>query len=593
MRRLSKAAILTVPNPGQLQTTMRLRLRSIFKPAAALTAVTLLAVTPNIAAAQSQSRLTSTAGAYLAARAAAFRFDLDIAAQYYRVVFERNPTDTRLAATILSLWVEAGEIDDAAQIAEAVIAADPGYELARMVLASVAIKDDEFDVAELHLDAVAGDPFSVLVTGLIRGWLEVGLGDVDAALAALDERPGSDLLTAFHAALIADLDGRSEEALSRMGPIYEPDQSQRLSEAYARMLARAGMADDAEQVVVAFLEIVPDHPRLLALLEEIRAGSPIAPMVATAGEGVSEVFYGLASSLLSNEEFDIAINFLQLSRYLGAASDLPIVLLGQLFQSQRRDREAVRVFDSVSAGSPYGTLIAIAASVSDQRRGFAEEAIARLAPIVEADPGNVAAADALSGFYRSQSRWPDAERVLSGAIDAVESFSEADWTLFFGRGIAYERMGEWENAEADFRRALLLSTDEPEVLNYLGYSWLERGENYLEALEIIQLAVEQNPDSGHIIDSLGWAYYKLGNYTAAVATLEIAVELTPSQPDIHEHLGDAYWRAGRTLEAVFQWSHALIYDPEPDVSERIEDKITNGLPDVEEGVPIEGILEIN
>jgi Flp pilus assembly protein TadD len=151
--------------------------------------------------------------------------------------------------------------------------------------------------------------------------------------------------------------------------------------------------------------------------------------------------------------------------------------------------------------------------------------------------------------------------------------------IYYFRGICNERSKQWPNAEADFKKALQLSPDQPLVLNYLGYSWIDQGVNLDDGMRMIERAVEQRADDGYIVDSLGWAYYRLGNYDEAVKNLEHAVELKPEDPTINDHLGDAYWRAGRVLEARFQWSHARDLNPEPDDLAKIEDKLKSGLPD--------------
>src|SRR5690606_33991930 len=143
------------------------------------------------------------------------------------------------------------------------------------------------------------------------------------------------------------------------------------------------------------------------------------------------------------------------------------------------------------------------------------------------------------------------------------------WTLFYFRGIAYERAKQWDKAEADLLQALALFPEQPHVLNYLGYSWVDQGMHLDEAMDMIARAVELRPNDGYIVDSLGWAHYRLGNYEEAVRELERAVELRPEDPVINDHLGDAYWKVGRRLEARFQWAHARDLDPEPDALEEI------------------------
>lgn len=569
---------------------MRLR-PHLLRSCAALAVATALSISmPSTAGAQMFDVGPSVAGAYLAARAAEIRYDLAAAAAFYSEVYERDPGNIALGARILSLWVEAGQVRRATNIAESILAADRGYEPARLVLAAEAIKDGDFGDARGHLEAIAGDSFTDLSTTLLVGWIEFGEGDTDAALARLAE--GGDngaLLTDFHAALIADLEGRSDEALALIEPLYDPAQSQRVIEAYVRILARTGDVPQAVAVAAQFLEEVPDHPRLADLLAQIESGADIAPMVETAGEGAAEVFYGLASTLIAAEQFQVGINYLQIARYIGPSSDLATILLGQLLQAQDRYAEAVQVFDSLGEDSLYAANAIIAASIADASRGMSDGAIARLQPLVEADPANAQAADALASIYRSEMRWQDANDVLSATIDALESIDARHWRLFYARGISFERVGDWDDAERDFRRALVLSPDQPDVLNYLGYSLIDQGVNYVEALDMIQRAVEQRPNSGYIIDSLGWAYYKLGDYETAVAILERAIELAPTQPEVHEHLGDALWRAGRRLEAQFQWNHTLNYDPPADMRERIETKLEDGLSETTEGA---GVMEI-
>ena len=184
----------------------------------------------------------------------------------------------------------------------------------------------------------------------------------------------------------------------------------------------------------------------------------------------------------------------------------------------------------------------------------------------------------LGDILRGRSRWADAARAYDEAIARAGVPIPADWSLFYARGIALERSNRWPQAEADFRRALELSPEQPYVLNYLGYTWVELGQNLAEARGMLERAVELRPNDGNIVDSLGWALFKLGDYPAAVRSLERAVELEPRSSVINDHLGDAYWMAGRRNEAHFQWSRALSLGPEPGEGPRIESKLREGLP---------------
>ena len=123
-----------------------------------------------------------------------------------------------------------------------------------------------------------------------------------------------------------------------------------------------------------------------------------------------------------------------------------------------------------------------------------------------------------------------------------------------------------------------LSPEEPLTLNYLGYTWIDHNRNLRQGLAMIEKAVRLKPEDGYIVDSLGWAYYRLANFKEAVRHLERAVELRPEDPTLNDHLGDAYWRVGREREARFQWEQALTLQPEPAEAEKMRQKVQKGLP---------------
>jgi Flp pilus assembly protein TadD len=206
-----------------------------------------------------------------------------------------------------------------------------------------------------------------------------------------------------------------------------------------------------------------------------------------------------------------------------------------------------------------------------------DDAIAHIQKIIAKDPRDLDALITLGGIYQARKRFAEAGDAFSKAIEVVGQPTRANWSLYYYRGIAYERTKQWDKAEQDFKKALELFPDQPSVLNYLGYSWVDKGINLAEGMAMIKKAVDQRPDDGYIVDSLGWAHYKLGQYDEAVVQLERAVTLKPSDPTINDHLGDAYWKVGRQLEATFQWKHARDAKPEPEELARINQKLAQGL----------------
>ncbi len=218
--------------------------------------------------------------------------------------------------------------------------------------------------------------------------------------------------------------------------------------------------------------------------------------------------------------------------------------------------------------------------------GKVEEAKKHLQELIDADPADLRSYLALGSVLSDAKDYRAMATLYDKAVGVIGSVPTRNhWSVFFQRGIAYERLKEWDKAEPNFRKSLELNPDQPQVLNYLGYSWVDMNRNLDEGLDMIRKAVSLKPDDGYIVDSLGWAYYRLGRFDDAVAELERAAELKAGDPTVNDHLGDAYWRVGRKLEATFQWNRALGLKPEDAEIVKIKDKIENGLADIKPSDP--------
>ena len=240
---------------------------------------------------------------------------------------------------------------------------------------------------------------------------------------------------------------------------------------------------------------------------------------------------------------------------------------------------AIGVYQRVPADSPLKRNAQIQLATNLDAVDRSDEAIKILKDVIEQDPKDLEAIMALGNVERGRKKFADCATTYSKGIDVIaEAKDKPNWVYYYFRGICEERSKNWDKAEVDMKKALEIQPEQPHVLNYLGYSWIDRGTNLDEAMKMIKRAVDQRPDDGYIVDSLGWAYYRIGNYEEAVKTLERAINLKPEDPTVNDHLGDAYWRVGRTLEAKFQWAHARDLKPEPDDLPKIEAKIKDGLP---------------
>jgi len=302
--------------------------------------------------------------------------------------------------------------------------------------------------------------------------------------------------------------------------------------------------------------------------------------VDSAQTGAAEALYGIGATLTRRGGEDLALVYLQLSLYLAPNHSLALLSLADLYESVKKPAMAIKVYERMPASSPLKRNAQIQLATNLDAADRSDEAIKILKGVTAEDGKDIEAVMALGNIERGRKKFADCVQTYSQGIDVLpQGNDKANWIYYYYRGICEERSKQWSKAETDMRKALELQPEQPHVLNYLGYSWIDQGINLDEGMRMIKRAVDQRPDDGYIVDSLGWAYYRIGNYEDAVKNLERAIDLKPEDPTINDHLGDAYWRIGRTLEAKFQWAHARDLKPEPEELPKIEAKMENGLPE--------------
>jgi tetratricopeptide (TPR) repeat protein len=415
----------------------------------------------------------------------------------------------------------------------------------------------------------------------MRAWIAYGGKKIDDAVKAIADLRGPEWYTIFkdyHTALILDAAGRKTEAVAAINRAYKSDATAlRIVDGYARIMARAGEPDKAIEALVAFAGERPANPVLSALLDEIRAGETPAPTAATTKAGIAELLYGLGSAIGLDEGPELSAAYLRLASYLDPDEALITIAIGDAFQGSERCLDAIEIYDAVPAGSRLRRNADLAIGSCLQILERYDDAIRYFVRLVDADPDDAEAAVQLGNVYRADDRFIEAADAYSRALAATEGADTEDWRIYYFRGVSLERSRRWQEAEGDFKKALQLNPEQPQVLNYLGYSWVDQGLNLDEALSLIKKAVDARPNDGYIVDSLGWAYYRLGRFDEAVTTLETAVQLRAEDSVINDHLGDAYWRVGRKREAMFQWAHARDLEPEDDELPVILAKLEHGL----------------
>lgn len=520
-------------------------------------------------------------GNYLSGHFAARQHDLHDAARYYRAALAHDPANADLLARAFLYTAASGDVKEAAKLAARVVAANPDNRAARLALAVNDIAEKHYKDARMQLAQSAHGPFQTLTLTLLDAWAAEGMGKTDIALKDLDgvgKEGGTAALAHFHRALILDLAGRNAEANTEYkAALQDTGPNPREVDAYGRFLERTGRTAEAKALYAKLAGHASVMPLALAAAARMKAGKKPERLVRNAQEGAAEALFGIAASLTDASSADISILYLRLGLYLAPDMDLAKVVLADRFETLHKYEDAISVYRSIGKDSPFALAAEIQAAIDETRLNHADKAIAQLKDVTARDPGNVTAWTALGDAYRSVERFKEAAGAYDHAIKALGTVKKDNWPLLYARGVSEERAKDWPAAEADLKHALKLSPDQPDVLNYLGYSWVDRGENLDEALAMLEKARALSPFNGYIVDSVGWAYYRLGRYKDAAEALEQAVQLVPGDPTINEHLGDAYWKVGRKLEARFQWDHALAFEPKPDQKIELEKKLKYGL----------------
>lgn len=525
-------------------------------------------------------------GNFLAARIAGETKDTVSAVQFFERALKRDPGNPLLIQQSFFLHLINGDIAKAVPLAEEILVYDASNDLARTVLGVVELKEGNYGTAANEFDGASGKtPLELLTNQLLAAWSEAGKDNLAEALKRVDELEGPDWyesFRSFHGGLVAEHLGDADQAFERVARAYEYDQTAlRIVEGFARLQARKGSPEKGLAAVRAFKKQVPRHPYMDRVEADIKADRRIT-FTRTPRDGASEVLFGLGSALGRDGGTELPKIYLQLSLFLNPKSDLAIMALVDIYNQDNLHEESVKLVDQLPEDSVFYEAARIESARNLAQIEKVDEAIKRLTIAAREAEDPSQANLALANMLRFEKRWEEANEIYNIIIDGVEKPERRHWSLFYSRAITFERTERWDDAEADFRKALELFPDQPLVLNYLGYSWVDKGLNLDEALQMIVKAVEQRPEEGFILDSLGWAYYQLARYPEAVVELEKAAEKMPADPLVHDHLGDAYWRVGRILEAQFQWSHARDLEPEkPEDLERILAKLANGIVDDE------------
>ncbi len=524
-------------------------------------------------------------GTYLAGRTAGRLRDMDAASDYVQEALQQDPNNIVLIERLFTLELSSGDIKAAEGLAERVIKFNSQHRMARLVLGLRDLRTGKYEDARANFNETAYTPIGELTSSLLNAWAYAGeknLAGATAELAKLDTNESFADFKLFHEALIADFlnspmkaDNSYRAAFKNSGTLL------RVVQSFGNFLHRNGKTTEAERVYRQFLDNNERNVLVTEAVASLKRDAKPAPFLKTVEDGAGEALFSLASAMNEGDSVEVALIYAQLAAAYSSDKPVMFTMLADIETDMNRFQSAIETHEKVPTTSPLRPNSEIEIALNLQRLDKTADAQKNLRDLLARDPDNYMGWLTLGNILRANDNFSEAGEAYSKAIAQFGDGRKPNWQVLYFRGIAYERLKRWDEAEADFRKALALAPEEASVLNYLGYSLIDRKQKLDEAIKMVQQAVELRPNDGYIIDSLGWAYFQLGQYESALEHLERAVELKAGDAIIAEHLGDCYWKVGRKLEARFQWQHANDNEPEAEDKARIEDKLRNGLSEVE------------
>ncbi|EJF85797.1 tetratricopeptide repeat protein [Candidatus Bartonella washoeensis] len=529
---------------------------------------------------------SSFTGAYLAGRVANHANKTDLAINYFKQALTYKPDNIETQIEILEAMLFSGTFNEAVKQAQKLKEQGNMTPFVSLTLSIKSLMQKNYNNAKLLLQLKVPPATNNPIPELIHAWATFGSGLQSQAIADLEKiQPPAwyDFFIRYHLALMCDLAGRKQDAKkyftqalnNKQGPLISPNTYEHVIIAYASFQLRHKMRNQAIETLKYGEKMLLNREILKSIREKVEKGTSLERLVKTAQQGAGEVLYNFGTALNHKNSGRIARILKQLSLILSPQNDATMFQLANISAKLNDLNQAMKLYRALPKSSPYYRAGQLRLSFILANKNNYNEAIKLLTSLKKKFPNDRHILITLAAFYMQDNKFVEATKILNRAIAQIKNFQQDDWKLFYQRGIAFERLDQWPKAELDLRKALEFLPDQPQVLNYLGYSLVERNEKLEESLYMLQRACAIQSQDSHILDSLGWAHYKLKEYDKAVQILEKAVKLQPEDPTLNDHLGDAYWQVGRKREAIFQWNHAI--DGEAKDSKRIQEKLKFGL----------------
>lgn len=530
-------------------------------------------------------------GHYLAGRFAESQGDTQNGLKYVEEAYRKDPSNQETMASLYRMYVLSGNLDKATPIAEKLLGAKVVDETSEfspeMFLALTAAKKGDIAQANTYLASVPKAGFNNILTPLLTAWLKFGSGGikqpVDIKEIATDPRLALPHVY-MHAGLINDLAGFKDKAREYYEVAVKDKSTQpfRAVEALVSFYGRTGDKDAQRKLVADYIDSHGESFLARELLINASNRKDPGQLAENMQQGIAEVFYTLANIFHGVRAPADEIATLHFALYMRPDFPAAQFLLANAHELAEDHQTAINVYKTIDPNSPYFIRGRIRSLYDESELSSAhvDEAVKKLTALAEEMPKDIDALLAKGDILRIHNRHREAIDAYTAAEKRLDGHAESQhWILFFSRGACFERLGQWQAAETDLKKALKLSPTEPEVLNYLGYTWLTRRENLDDAKKMIENAYEARPEDPHIIDSMGYSLYVAGEFASAAEYFQQALERIPDDPTVNDHLGDTYWRLGRKTEARFQWNRALSNEKDEAVKQLISEKLEKGLAD--------------
>lgn len=523
----------------------------------------------------------TNSGAYLAARFAQQNNDYEEAADYMQQVLAFDPKSRAIQRDAIQRLIIAGDVEKAINLAVASVGGEElrsNDALYTLLFMLKYVDADNYHDALTQVQEFDGQGLLGAVQFLVESWLTLGAErtvNAQAMEKAIENAGLFSPLMQYHAALMyvqMDDDASATEYFANATASIESTPLRVVTQALY-FYKKTGNANAAELLANAYKKAYPYSQFLDVWNKE--GEQPVA----NAAEGMAELFFTIASIVFSERSGDDGLMYIQLANYLRPDFPAAKLMQGNMLEAGEHFDDAIAAYQSIDTKSVYYPRAMIRIALNYEAQDKIDKALSTLRNLKKNFPDYIEVRRTYADILRSDKRYIKAADAYSVVIDAHKKNDTQDWRLYYARGICYEREKQWNKAEKDFLYALELEPEQPDVLNYLGYSWVEQGVHIDRARTYILSAVKQRPEDAHIIDSMGWVYYKLGEFDMAVTYLERAISLAPQDPILNDHLGDAYFRVGRTVEATFQWERALNFKPDSEQETLIHEKLeAGGLP---------------